>query len=563
MRDDLVTKARPSRPPQDNIPRTKPQRDRLLDIIRRYVRDAGSVGPLSLEELWRHSDNIIRIANVQPKYRDYIAVLVNNELWREIVAGVPYDRRLLLLPQCLRDVKNCKAQIDELGLVCKHCGRCVISELQSRAEQLGYAVLVAEGSPVVMSLIESGKIEAVIGVSCLSVLEQVFPYMSAGVIAGIAIPLLQDGCADTSVDIDWLWEAIYENSEDGTRLLNLQRLRSEVQDWFTPAVLRSITGQPGGQVQALALQWLGGAGKRWRPFLTVCAYQAVRQDGEEKLPAELMQLAVAVECFHKASLIHDDIEDADVRRYDDETMHVKYGVPIALNVGDFLLGEGYRLLAELKAPAEVTAAMLRVAARGHRSLCLGQGKELSWVRRPGPLSCAEAIDIYKNKTAPAFAVALNLGVLLAGGGEKLGMVFKHYSEALGIAYQIKDDIDDFDSENAADGCGEIRPSFLLALAFELAEKTDKELLLTAVTGGEKSSSRNRMRTIFEKLQIIPSARATMESYKSRASGSLVPLKNANLKGLLRRVICKIFNDIEIMSCCDDYQARYGKGGKPG
>lgn len=563
MRDDLVIKARPTRPPQDNIPRTKPQRDRLLDIIREYVRDEGPVGPLSLEELWRHSDNILRIAKAEPKYRDYIAVLVNNELWREIVAGVPYDKRLLLLPQCLRDVKNCKGQIDELGLVCNHCGRCVINELQSQAEQLGYAVLVAEGSPVVTSLIESGKIEAVIGVSCLSVLQQVFPYMSAGAIAGVAIPLLQDGCANTSVDIDWLWEAIYENSEDRTRLLNLQRLRGEVQGWFAPAALRSITGRPSGQVQELAFQWLGKAGKRWRPFLAVCAFQAVRQDGQEKLPAELMQLAVAVECFHKASLIHDDIEDADDRRYDDETMHVRYGVPIALNIGDFLLGEGYRLLAEVKAPAEVTAAMLQVAARGHCDLCLGQGKELSWMRRPGPLSCAEAIEIYKNKTAPAFAVALNLGVLLAGGGERLGMVFKHYSEALGIAYQIKDDIDDFDLENAVDGCGEIRPSFLLALAFELGEKADRELLLTAVTGGENPCSRSRMRAIFEKLQIIPTARATMESYKTRAIGSLVPLKNANLKGLLRRVVSKIFNDIEVMSCCDDYQARYGKGGKPG
>jgi len=328
-------------------------------------------------------------------------------------------------------------------------------------------------------------------------------------------------------------------------------------------VLRSITGRPSGQVQELAFQWLGKAGKRWRPFLAVCAFQAVRQDGEEKLSAELMQLAVAVECFHKASLIHDDIEDADDKRYDDETMHVRYGVPIALNIGDFLLGEGYRLLAEVKAPAEVTAAMLQVAARGHCDLCLGQGKELSWMRRPGPLSCAEAIEIYKNKTAPAFAVALNLGVLLAGGGEELGIVFKHYSEALGIAYQIKDDIDDFDLENDRDDGGEIRPSFLLALAFELGEKADRELLLTELTGGENPCSRSRMRAIFGKLQIIPTARATMESYKSRAVGSLVPLKNANLKGLLRRVVSKIFNDIEVMSCCDDYQARYGKGGKPG
>ena len=54
--------------------------------------------------------------------------------------------------------------------------------LSARAEDLGYAVLIAEGSPIVMTLIETGQIEAVVGVSCLSTLEKVFPYMEAGAV---------------------------------------------------------------------------------------------------------------------------------------------------------------------------------------------------------------------------------------------------------------------------------------------------------------------------------------------------------------------------------------------
>ncbi|MBN2183138.1 MAG: DUF116 domain-containing protein, partial [Sedimentisphaerales bacterium] len=184
MSDEIITSVRPFRPPQDNIPQSKQMRERLLRIIREYVLDKRPVGPLSIDELKLHTNAVLEIASVDEKYSNFISVLINNELWRETVAGIPYEKRLLLLARCLRSNKECPADFDELGLLCEHCGRCVIDELKRQAEQLGYAVLIAEGSPVVMSLIESGKIEAVVGVSCLSVLEEVFPYMEAGAVPG-------------------------------------------------------------------------------------------------------------------------------------------------------------------------------------------------------------------------------------------------------------------------------------------------------------------------------------------------------------------------------------------
>ncbi len=561
MRDDLATAARPARPPQNNIPQSKEQRERLLDIIRNYVRSERPTGPLSIEELKEHCSNVLKLAKLAPQYHDYTAVLVNNEVWRDIVAAIPYEKRLLLLPKCLRDPDNCQGELDEFGLICNHCGSCVIDELQNQAERLGYAVLVAEGSPIVTSLIESGKVEAVIGVSCLSVLEQVFPYMSAGAIPGIAIPLLQDGCANTSVDIDWVWNAIWENSADETRRLNLEELRRKVDSWFTPESLEPLLGPADDQTKKLAIDWLAKAGKRWRPFLAVCAYRAIKGDNEEQPGGELMQVAIAIECFHKASLIHDDIEDGDKQRYDEETMHVKYGVPIALNVGDFLLGEGYRLLAEANTSGDVRAAMLRVAAEGHRDLCLGQGKELSWLRSGGPLSSDEVIEIYEKKTSPAFAVALNLGAILAGGAEELAGVFKQYSDALGAAYQIKDDIDDFDVHNFKVERGMIRPSLLLAAAYERAEDAGKAAIDLLWRRDSTCRGTVDIGAILEKLRIRTMASAAMESYKSKAIGSLVALSNPSLKGLLRRVVAKIFNDIDVMSCCNDYQAGHVRGGE--
>src|SRR6202451_395021 len=100
---------------------------------------------------------------------------------------------------------------------------------------------------------------------------------------------------------------------------------------------------------------------RGRPFLAVCAWQALQNDPSARIPADLRKVAVAVECFHKASLIHDDIEDGDAQRYGEKTLHEEYGVAVALNVGDLLIGEGYRLLASCAASAEQKAAMLRIA----------------------------------------------------------------------------------------------------------------------------------------------------------------------------------------------------------
>src|SRR3978361_456487 len=112
----------------------------------------------------------------------------------------------------------------------------------SDSERCGVAFLVAEGSAIVMSLIQTGKIEAIVGVSCLSVLERAFPYMEAAAIPGVAVPLLQDDCIDTTVDLDWVWDYIHLTSDDQTRRLDLSQLRDDIDFWFTPLNLATIMG---------------------------------------------------------------------------------------------------------------------------------------------------------------------------------------------------------------------------------------------------------------------------------------------------------------------------------
>ena len=548
------------RTPKKNVPQTPIERNHFLHVIRNYVAEFNPVPPMPTAELKVHADRVIGMLKCDPIYRDYIGVLINNEMWREQLAAVPFERRLLLLPKCLRVEAKCPAPFDEFGLLCKQCGLCSIQDLQAEAEKLGYATLVAEGSAIVMSLIQTGKVEAIVGVSCLSVLERAFPYMEAAAIPGVAIPLLQDDCIDTTVDLDWVGEYIHLTRDAQTRRLDLGALRDEVDFWFSPLALDTIMGNAEGETERIARDWLMRAGKRWRPFLAVSTFQALRRDTGKPLPEDIKKAAVAVECFHKASLIHDDIEDNDALRYGEKTLHEEYGTAVALNVGDLLIGEGYRLLAACKASPAQKAEMVRIASEGQRELCRGQGAELCWARNPQSLTQHQVLDIFRKKTAPAFEVALRVGALYAGveQHEEVEDVLHVYSEALGIAYQIRDDLSDLGDTGETNDIAGLRPSLLLAVAHEKAKDAKKEVLASVWRRQLPAGvSVKDIEAIYTEVGADLRAKTLLETYKEEAIRCLQDLDNPNLKGLLRRVLGKIFNDVEIKGWCKEQEQMNG------
>ncbi len=556
------------RPPKKNIPQTKPERDALLACIRDYVEREVPVPPMPQDELEVHARKILADTNTDEAYLHYTAVVLNNEMWRETLASIPYERRLLLMPKCLRVEDKCPAPFDEFGLLCKQCGLCTIEDFQNEAERLGYAVLVAEGSAVVMSLIQTGKIEAIVGISCLPVLERTFPYVEAAAIPSIAVPLLQDDCINTTVDNDWVWEYIHLTSDDQTRRLNLNALHEDIREWFDQDSLTEVMGEAANQQEKIAREWLALAGNRWRPFLTVATYQALRDDRGEPIPEDIKKIAVAVECFHKASLIHDDIEDEDHHRYDQPTLHAQHGVAVALNAGDLLIGEGYRLISECAISAEQKNQMIAAASIGQRELCLGQGAELIWAQNPEPLKTSQVLEIFRQKTSPAFEVALQLGAAYAGKLNEVAEVIRSYSENLGIAYQIRDDMDDLHEDSGDNALQRIRPSVLLSTTLERAKGDDKKFMQDVWSGkgvdhfepinGFKQPI-DRIRHIVRDTKTDERTLLLLETYKETAIRSLQDVDNANLKGLLRRVLGKVFNDLEIKGWCREFEVKQGLG----
>ena len=434
------------------IPQTLAERSAWRERIRQHVEQASLCPPLSLDALREEVEQLLQASSeADQTLREWLMVELHNQVWKTTIAAIPYERRILLLPKCLSHSVHCQAEVDELGLLCHRCHHCPIPDLEERAEQLGMLSIVAEGFTSVVELIQNRVVDAVIGVSCLDSLEKAFPLLIRNAVPGLAIPLNFDGCKDTQVDTGYVLQLMHLRNETPARLLDYDGLRSQLGQWFTPESLNRYLSPAIEETGRIVTAWMGGEGKRWRPYLLAATYLALT--GETEVPERVRKAAIAIECFHKASLIHDDIQDEDAERYGKPTVNALHGIPMAINVGDLLLGEGYRLLATAD-----DARLLQVASEAHIALCQGQGMELAWSQAPQPFDPAFVLAIFTHKTVPAFDVSLQLGLLYAGGDPELAEIFHQYATQLGIAYQLLDDLADFDNDAPL----AIRPSAVLA-----------------------------------------------------------------------------------------------------
>ena len=175
-----------------------------------------------------------------------------------------------------------------------------------------------------------------------------------------------------------------------------------------------------------------------------------------------------------------------------------------------------------------------------------------WTRKPGVLTPLQVVDIFRLKTAPAFEVALRLGALFAGRLEECADVLGVYSKALGIAYQIRDDLNDLGASGETNDIAGQRPSLLLAVARDRASGPAREFL-DRLWRREVRPNSAEIEALYRELKADERCQHLLESYKEEAIRSLAQLENPSLKGLLRRVVGKIFNDVEIRGWCKEQE----------
>jgi geranylgeranyl pyrophosphate synthase len=390
-------------------------------------------------------------------------------------------------------------------------------------------------------------------------------------IAHLAVPLLVDGCKETAVEIDELLSMMrLHESEETPRTQSYVPLLRVAERLFDPGILDALLcgelqsgpcGRHGDDAvppllgtEAIAMGWLRAGGKRFRPFVTLAAYAAVTlgeaalhpdADLSDAFPEVVQRAAVAVESLHKASLVHDDIEDNDAFRYGVETLHRRYGVATAVNVGDYLVGLGYRLLAggaDELGPTAV-ADVLGVLSRAHVRLSRGQGAELLWREHdPRTVRPLDLLAVYALKTAPAFEAAMYIGLRAAGEDTSWRESVTAYCRYLGVAYQVLNDLKDWrrdtrDKLLAGQDLFSARPTVLLAFALESGGPDgNKELVSTLRDGGDEEARFERLRGIYASRGVFEKADALIEKYRARALAAAAGIKRPALAELMRFIV---------------------------
>jgi geranylgeranyl diphosphate synthase type II len=191
-----------------------------------------------------------------------------------------------------------------------------------------------------------------------------------------------------------------------------------------------------------------GPGKRLRPRLVRLAVEACGGDPDVAMPA-----ACAVEMIHAYSLVHDDLpamDDDDLRR-GRPTCHIQFDEATAILVGDALQARAFELLATRIRPADVAVRCCAELARaaGAENLVGGQSADLT-----GAFEGATADDlraIHARKTGAMFIVSLRLGGILGGASEQQLQHLTDYAQAIGLAFQVTDDLLDITGNQQAVG----------------------------------------------------------------------------------------------------------------
>ena len=239
---------------------------------------------------------------------------------------------------------------------------------------------------------------------------------------------------------------------------------------------------PAGLGQAMRYGVLDG-GKRLRPLLVLASCQAVAGDRDAALRA-----AVAVELIHAYSLVHDDMPcmDNDVLRRGKPTVHIKYGEAQAMLAGDAMQALAFEVLTPddgMSAALQARLTALLARSAGHAGMAGGQAIDLASIGHS--LDEVALRDMHRRKTGALLQASVMMGAACGHTSADTRAALSDYGAAIGLAYQVVDDILDVTQSAATLGktagkdLHHNKPTFVTVLGLQAARQHAQELLQQA------------------------------------------------------------------------------------
>ncbi|MAJ70742.1 MAG: octaprenyl diphosphate synthase [Alteromonadaceae bacterium TMED7] len=228
-------------------------------------------------------------------------------------------------------------------------------------------------------------------------------------------------------------------------------------------------------INQLGFYIVNSGGKRLRPLLTVLAARALQiESGQHHT------LAAIIEFIHTATLLHDDVVDESTMRRGRETANALFGNQASVLVGDFLYTRSFQMMVELQ-----SMRVMEILSDSTNRIAQGEVQQLMNCNDPDTTE-ASYFDVIYGKTARLFEAATQLAAVITGQSAEIEQAMQAYGRHLGTAFQLADDILDYESDsdamgkNAGDDLAEGKPTLPLLYAMWHAGNEDAVLIREAI-----------------------------------------------------------------------------------
>jgi geranylgeranyl diphosphate synthase type II len=267
-----------------------------------------------------------------------------------------------------------------------------------------------------------------------------------------------------------------------------------------------------------------GGGKRIRPILVILACEAFGGKAENAIDS-----AIAIEILHNFTLVHDDIMDNANTRRGKETVHKKWDVNSAILVGDELIGLSYRSL--LRSKTNRIDAVVNAFTDGVIEVCEGQALDKEF-EESADVTLDDYITMIRKKTAELLKTSAILGAIIGNADEASIKSIAAYSENIGLAFQIQDDLLDVFADEGEFGKkigGDIlekKKTYLYLKALEILNGKQRDDFMYLYNSSDASEEKIGMVIkTYNDICVVESAKQEIKKYTEIANSSILCVKD--------------------------------------
>lgn len=289
-----------------------------------------------------------------------------------------------------------------------------------------------------------------------------------------------------------------------------------------------MVSQHAPRIPQITAHLVGAGGKRLRPLLTIAAARLCGYEGPYHI-----HLAATVEFIHTATLLHDDVIDESTQRRGRPTANLLWDNKSSVLVGDYLFARSFQLMTE-------TGSMRVMQILSNASATISEGEVLQ-LTAAQDLATTEAIylQVVRGKTAALFSAATEVGGVIAGANDAQVQALFTYGDALGIAFQIADDLLDYGGsaaqigKNVGDDFRERKLTLPVIKAIAAADAEERAFWDRTIAKGQQAEGDlEQALAIMARHGAMEAARAEALAWSAKAKAAIAELPDHPIRGML-------------------------------